>query len=102
MNLRDFEDAPGSGSELHENLYAQVNVLQQKLNMLRNSNESRNELIHVLDNREAQLQCEHQQNQEKLMELHSKKRQADRVMSQLQNFDEDGEDEDIGEFLYKF
>lgn len=100
MNLRDFDDAPGSSSELHENLYAQVNVLQQKLNMLRNSNDSRNELIQVLDNREAQLQSEHQQNHEKLMELHNKKRHADRTLSQLQNLDGDVEDEDIGELVF--
>lgn len=70
--------------------------------MLRNSNESRNELIQVLDNREAQLLGEHQQNQEKLMELQNKKRRADRVMSQLQNLEEDGEDQDIGLFFFVF
>lgn len=96
VSLRDLEDTSGPSSELQENLFAQVNVLQQKLNFLRNSNDSRNELIQVLDNREAQLQSDHQQNQEKLMELQNKKRHADRAMSQLQNFEEDADDEDIG------
>lgn len=85
-----------SNSDLPEILYAQVNSLQQKLNMLHNSNEGRTELIQVLDNRDLQLQSEHVQLQEKLIELQNKKMQVDRLVSQLHIVDDDVDDDDIG------
>lgn len=85
--------------ELQDNLSAQVNMLQEKLKMLHNSNNSRSDLIQVLDKRDAHLQSEHLQLQEKLAELQNKKRQVDRLVSQLQNMDDEVvEDDDIGEW----
>lgn len=84
-------------SELPENLYQQVNVLQQKLNMLHNANEGRNDFMQVLDKRDEQLQSEHVQLQEKLRELQNKKMHIDSMVTQLQTMDEDVEEDDIGE-----
>lgn len=85
-------------ADLPENLYQQVNVLQQKLNMLHNTNEARNDIIQVLDNRDTELQSEHVELQEKLRELQNRKLQVDRIVSQLQTIDVEGDDEDdIGE-----
>lgn len=99
----EVEETRLQNADLPENLYQQVNVLQQKLNMLHNTNEARNDLIQVLDNRDLQLQSEHIELQEKLRELQTKKMQVDTLVSQLQTIDDEGGDEDdIGECnLYK-
>lgn len=98
----DDDDVTGSCCDLQENLNAQVQMLQDKVSVLRNSNDSRTGLIHVLDKRDAQLQTEHMQLQEKLRELQTKKQQVDKLVMQLQNLDETEDDEDIGESFKMF
>lgn len=86
-------------TELPENLYQQVNILQQKLNMLHNANDGRNDFLQVLDKRDDQLRSEHVQLQEKLRELQNRKSQVDRLVTQLQTIDDEGDDDDIGKFV---
>lgn len=93
----ELEEMRLQNTDLPENLYQQVNILQQKLNMLHNTNEAKNDLIQVLDKRDTQLQSEHMELQEKLRELQNKKMQVDRLMSQLQTADDEGDEDDIGE-----
>lgn len=95
--MRELEELQLQNCDLPENLYQQVSILQQKLNMLHNSKEGRNDLIQVLDKRDVQLQTEHVQLQEKLRELQTKKMQVDRLMSQLQTVDDEADDDDIGQ-----
>lgn len=98
-DTEEVEELRLQNSDLPENLYQQVNVLQQKLNMLHGGggNESRNDFIQVMDKRDTQLQSEHMELQEKLRELQSRKMQVDSLVSQLQNIDDEGDEDDIGE-----
>lgn len=79
-----------------ENLNAQVNLLQERLNLMHTSNDARNELIEALDKRDAQVLSEQAQLHEKLVELQNKKLAVDRLVSQLQNLDEMQEEDDLG------
>lgn len=106
-NLREIDERikqlnqPRSrnSSNVNENLYAHMENLQQHIGLLRDSNESRSQLIHILDNRDTELQNEHKQLQEKLTELQKKKNQVDQLVSQLQSMNEESEEEDVG--MYK-
>lgn len=96
-DAEELDELRLQNSDLPENLYQQVNVLQQKLNMLHAGDESRNDFIQVMDKRDTQLQSEHMELQEKLRELQSRKMQVDRLVSQLQTVDDEGDEDDIGE-----
>lgn len=96
--LRNINEPRGrtSGSNINENMQTQIEALQQHLTMLRDSNDSRNHLIQVLDNRDAQLRSEHIELQGRLLELQNKKTQVDLLVSQLQSMNEESEDEEVG------
>lgn len=85
-----------STMNVQEQFQAQVDSIQQKINQLRDSNDNRNQLIHILDKRDLQLQSEHMELQGKLKELQNKKMQVDQLVSQLQYMNEESEEDDIG------
>ncbi|XP_025830058.1 pericentriolar material 1 protein isoform X2 [Agrilus planipennis] len=90
--IRELEDTLNGLKTYHNN--ADVDTLQERL-------ESSNQLIHMLGTRDAQLNSEHLELQEKLNELQTKKQQIDQLASELQNLNEDNEDEDIGQQVRK-
>ncbi|GJQ75219.1 hypothetical protein Trydic_g9819 [Trypoxylus dichotomus] len=96
-SLRADNSTPRQGSvNIQEQFQAQVDSIQQKINQLRDSNDNRNQLVHLLDKRDVQLQSEHMELQGKLRELQNKKMQVDQLVSQLQSMNEESEEDDIG------
>lgn len=85
---------------VQEQFQAQVESIQDKITQLRDSNDNRNQLIHFLDKRDAQLQTEHMELQGKLWELQNKKMQVDQLVSQLQCMNDESEEDDIGKTCY--
>lgn len=84
-------------SNVNDNLLSQIDAIQQHIGLLRESTDNRNQLIQLLDNRDAQLQSEHQELQGKLYELQKKKSQVDQLASQLQSINDDSDEEgDVG------
>lgn len=66
---------------------------------MHNANDEREELIQTLDNRDAELRSQHAELQNKLVELQNKKMQVDQLVTQLQHFGEQEDEEDMGNFF---
>lgn len=74
---------------------AKVESLENQILSMHTANDEREDLIQVLDNRDADLRSQHAELQSKLIELQNKKMQVDELVAQLQTFNEEGE-EDVG------
>ncbi|XP_017773228.1 PREDICTED: uncharacterized protein LOC108560270 isoform X4 [Nicrophorus vespilloides] len=73
-----------------------VDSLQGRILQMRDGNDNRNQLIQMLDNRDAQIQAEHNALQGKLMELQNKKMKVDQLVLQLQNMNEESDEDEMG------
>ncbi|XP_030761339.1 pericentriolar material 1 protein isoform X2 [Sitophilus oryzae] len=78
-----------------EKIVTEMQNLHSQLVTLANANNEREELIHVLDNRDAELRLQQAELRNKLLELQTKKEQVDNLVLQLQSF-EDEEPNEIG------
>lgn len=86
---------------LQDKLLAEVDSLQNQIITLHNANEDRSQLIHVLDNRDAELRAHHMELQSKLQDLQTRKLQVDQLVDHLHNLDE-AEEDDVGKLRKKF
>ncbi|KAJ8928405.1 hypothetical protein NQ314_019040 [Rhamnusium bicolor] len=86
---------PQASNQKRENILAKVESLHNQIVSMHNANDEREQLIETLDNRDAELRSQHAELQNKLMELQNKKLQVDQLVTQLQSFGTDDE-EDVG------
>lgn len=84
-----------SQQNVHDTILAKVESLHNQILVMHNANDEREELIQTLDNRDAELRSQHAELQSKLVELQNKKMQVDQLVTQLQSFGEE-EEEDVG------
>lgn len=98
---KKLKPAESNQQNVHDSILAKVESLHNQILVMHNANDEREELIHTLDNRDAELRSQHAELQNKLAELQNKKMQVDQLVAQLQNFGDD-EEEDIGEIYFIF
>ncbi|XP_076273236.1 combover isoform X2 [Rhynchophorus ferrugineus] len=78
-----------------DKLMSEMQNLHSQIVSMHNANNEREQLIQVLDNRDAELRLQQQELKKKLIELQIKKDQVDSLVLQLQNF-EDNDQSDLG------
>ena len=96
-DVSSYKQAP---VHVQEQFLSQIDSLQQKVNQFRDSNDNCNQLVHILDKRDVQLQTDHAELQRKLVELQNRKIQVDNLVAQLQNIADESEEEDVGESFH--
>lgn len=65
----------------------EIEELQSQIQVVHNANEERKKLIHLLDQRDAELRSQHLELQSKLTELQTKKSQVDHLVAALNRND---------------
>lgn len=79
-------------------LNSELEELEKQIQVMHSANEDRNQLIDLLDKRDAELRNQHMELQNKLSELQTKKMQVDHLVSQLQSVPQD---DDMGSQVKK-
>nr|CAH7738171.1 unnamed protein product [Callosobruchus chinensis] len=82
--------------QMQDNILARVESLHNQIVNMHDANEEREKLIEALDTRDAELRQQQAELHSKLVELQNKKSQVDQLVTQLQTFANEEEEEDIG------
>ncbi|CAH1988104.1 unnamed protein product [Acanthoscelides obtectus] len=85
-----------ANKKMQENILARVESLHNQIVSMHDANEEREKLIEALDTRDAELRQQQAELHFKLVELQNKKSQVDQLVTQLQTFANEEEEEDIG------
>ncbi|VEN36661.1 unnamed protein product [Callosobruchus maculatus] len=85
-----------TNKKMQENILARVESLHNQIVTMHDANEEREKLIEALDTRDAELRQQQAELHSKLVELQNKKSQVDQLVTQLQTFTNEEEQEDIG------
>ncbi|XP_066253969.1 pericentriolar material 1 protein-like isoform X2 [Euwallacea similis] len=74
-----------------DKLLSEMQHLQNQILTMHDANNEREQLIHVLDNRDSELRSQQAELKKKLIELQNKKDQVDQLVMQLQVMDEENQ-----------